>query len=79
MIAAVLDIGLGPVHINVYDSHVRRRDLERELRDLGFEFLRHGGRHDIWSRGDDEIPLPRHTEINENLARAIIKRARRGR
>lgn len=35
---------------------------------------RHGGRHDIFQRGADVEALPRHTEIDERLARAIIKK-----
>ena len=54
---------------------MKRRELEGRLRALGWAFRRHGGRHDVWGRGDEEIAIPRHTEINEHLARAILKRA----
>jgi len=54
---------------------VKRRELESKLSDLGWRFLRHGGSHDIWARGEETIPVPRHAEINENLARSILKRA----
>ena len=63
-------------HKNVYGWDVKRRDLESKLRELGWEFLRHGGSHDVWSRGEETMPVPRHNEINENLARSILKRAR---
>ncbi len=54
---------------------MKRQDLERSLRRHGWSLLRHGGRHDIWSDGEREEAIPRHTEINEKLAKAILKRA----
>src|SRR4030095_15280888 len=33
---------------------VKRRDLERALRQLGWQFLRHGGKHDVWTDGKRE-------------------------
>jgi mRNA interferase HicA len=56
---------------------VRRRDLEKELRSLGWRFLRHGGRHDVWTDGEQQEAIPRHSEINEKLARAILRRAQK--
>ena len=57
---------------------MRRRDLERQLRDLGWILARHGARHDIWANGDRELVVPRHVEINEYTARAILREARGG-
>jgi mRNA interferase HicA len=54
---------------------VKRRELEHQLSEAGWFFLRHGGSHDIWSNGTTEEPIPRHSEINENLARKILKKA----
>jgi mRNA interferase HicA len=54
---------------------VKRRDLETRLRALGWSFLRHGGSHDIWARGTRTLAVPRHSEIIENTARAIIREA----
>jgi mRNA interferase HicA len=53
---------------------MKRRDLEKLLRQYGWKFLRHGGRHDIWTDEEKEEPIPRHREINEKLARAILRR-----
>ena len=53
---------------------MKRRDLIRKLEKAGFEFYRHGGNHDIYKRGEDKEKIPRHREINEALARDIIKR-----
>ena len=55
---------------------MKRRDLERALRQLGWTCLRHGGKHDVWTDGKREEPIPRHTEIHEKLAQAILRRAK---
>jgi mRNA interferase HicA len=55
---------------------MKRRELEEALRKLGWRLLRHGGRHDVWTDGEREEAIPRHIEIHERLARAILKRAR---
>jgi mRNA interferase HicA len=54
---------------------VKRRDLQDRLQKLGWRLVRRGGRHDIWALGDREVAVPRHDEINEYTARAIIKSA----
>ena len=56
---------------------MKKRELESELRKVGWSFLRHGKRHDIWTDGEREEAIPRHTDINEKLARLILRRARR--
>ena len=53
---------------------MKHKDLEKRLKKAGFVLVRHGGRHDVFQRGKDEEQLPRHTEINELLAKAIIKK-----
>ncbi len=58
----------------MYTRAVKRRDLERKMTELGWRFLRRGGRHDVWTDGEYEEPIPRHREINEQLARAILRR-----
>jgi mRNA interferase HicA len=67
-------------HKYVYTNRMKRRDLERALPQLGWRFLRHGRKHDVWTdaAGDRREQVPRHTEVEENLARAILRRARRG-
>lgn len=68
---------LAGIHAYVYTRSMKRRDLEKKLRDLGWRFHRHGGKHDVWTNADDTRSeyVPRHTEINERLARAILKNA----
>ena len=55
---------------------MKRRDLETQLREMGWRLERHGARHDIWTDGDREEAVPRHREVNERLAKAILKRVR---
>ena len=65
------------VHLYVYDCIMKRKDLEKTLKRMGWWFLRHGGRHDVWTDGDRQEPIPRHTEINEKLARSILRKAKK--
>lgn len=41
----------------------------------GYWVLRSGGGHDIYTNGKKIIAIPRHREINEMLAKKIIKEA----
>ena len=65
------------VHRYVYSKNMKRRELEKHLQQLGWKLLRHGAKHDIWTKGDHEEVIPRHSEINEMLARMILKNARK--
>ena len=51
---------------------MKKRDLEKRLRGLGWYFLRSGGKHDIWTNGTETEQLPRHREVNEFTARGIL-------
>ncbi len=46
---------------------------------MGWWKLRESGNHEIWTNGTIEEQVPRHREINENLARKILKTAKTGR
>jgi len=52
---------------------LKRRELEKELRKAGWRLRRHGAKHDIWTNGDLTEGVPRHGEINDQLARKILK------
>jgi mRNA interferase HicA len=49
-------------------------DFLKKLEAAGFEFSRHGGNHDVYVRGSDIEQIPRHKEINEMLAKAILRK-----
>lgn len=53
---------------------MKKRDLVKKLEMAGFQFDHHGARHDVYRRGDDEEVVPRHSEIKEPLAKAILKK-----
>ena len=53
---------------------MKRTDLIKKLEDDGFVFERHGGSHDIYVKGTIRETIPRHREVNERLAKAILKR-----
>ena len=53
---------------------MKRRELIKKLQKAGFALERNGANHDIYSRGKDKEVIPRHSEINEKLARAILRK-----
>lgn len=53
---------------------MKRRDLIKKLEAAGFVFKKHGGNHDTYKRGTDTEQIPRHNEINEILAKRILKK-----
>jgi mRNA interferase HicA len=58
---------------------MKRRELEKRLQSFGWKMIRRGGRHDIWAKSEYEIAVPRHSEINEYTAKAILRSAEGGR
>lgn len=52
----------------------KRTDLIKKLENNGWYLKRNGGGHDIYTNGVEIETIPRHKEIKENLAKAIIKR-----
>ena len=53
---------------------MKRKDFIDKLEAGGFVLERHGGNHDIYIRGNEREEVPRHREINERLAKAVLKR-----
>jgi predicted RNA binding protein YcfA (HicA-like mRNA interferase family) len=54
---------------------MKRKDLIKKLTVLGCVLERHGSNHDLYinpATGKKQ-PVPRHNEIDETLARHIIK------
>ena len=55
---------------------MKRRDLIKKLESAGYKKERDDGNHTIYEKkGRPSAQVPRHTEINEITARAILKRA----
>lgn len=54
---------------------MKRTDLVRRLAELGCILIRHGGKHDWYRNPETGVSqaVPRHREINERLARQIIR------
>jgi len=55
---------------------MKRIDLIRKVEALGCLLVRHGGKHD-WYRNPRtgmSQPVPRHKEVNETLARHILRK-----
>lgn len=61
---------------------MKKRDLLKKLNTLAslenveFAEKREGGSHTIYTMNGTAIPIPRHGEINEILARSILKDAK---
>ena len=53
---------------------MKRRDLIKKLENVVFVLERHGGDHDIYVRGSEKETVPRHKEIDERLAKAILRK-----
>ena len=57
---------------------MKRNALLKILHGMGCEFVNHGKKHDRFTQpvtGKTEM-VPRHNDIDENLAKAIIKKLR---
>lgn len=54
---------------------MKRLDLIRQIETMGCVLVRHGGNHDWYRNPATNIAaaVPRHREVNERLARKIIK------
>lgn len=53
---------------------MKRRDLIRLLEQNGWTLARTNGGHDIYAKGTEREPVPRHREVAESLAKSIIRR-----
>lgn len=53
---------------------MKRQILLKLFTKSGWRILREGANHTILTNGDVVEPLPRHNEINEGLAKSLIKK-----
>ena len=60
---------------------MKKRDLVKHLQLIAraagtnLVFVREGANHEVWTIAGERLVIPRHREINEHAARAIIRRA----
>jgi predicted RNA binding protein YcfA (HicA-like mRNA interferase family) len=54
---------------------MKRKELIRKITSAGCMLVRHGARHDLYRnpRTGKKQPVPRHDEIDESLAKHMIK------
>jgi predicted RNA binding protein YcfA (HicA-like mRNA interferase family) len=54
---------------------MKRKDLLKKILFVGCVLVRHGGRHDLYinPKTGKKQPVPRHGEIDEILAKHILK------
>jgi mRNA interferase HicA len=54
---------------------MKRKDLIKTVEGFGCVLIRRGGKHDIYHNPNtgNTQPVPRHAEINEFLARRVIR------
>jgi len=53
---------------------MKTKDFIKLLERNGWVFKRHGGNHDVYVKGNEREAIPRHRELDEELAKALIKR-----
>ena len=55
---------------------MKRRKLIKTLEEKGCVLIRHGSNHDWYQNPETGMfqPIPRHPDINELLAKQVIKR-----
>jgi mRNA interferase HicA len=58
---------------------MKRKDLIKAIEKMGCTFIRHGGKHDWYQNKITKRcqPIPRHREINEILAKNIVKKLKK--
>ena len=54
---------------------MKRKELIKRITAVGCVLVRHGNRHDLYRnpKTNKKQPVPRHIEIDEDLAKHIIK------
>ncbi len=53
---------------------MKTKDFIALLERNGWQFKRHGSNHDIYIKDGERESVPRHRELDEDLAKAIISR-----
>ena len=53
---------------------MKRKDLIRLFEQNGWKIAREVGNHTVYTNGKEVEAIPRHNEVNERLAKALIKK-----
>lgn len=53
---------------------MKRRELIKKFEESGWHLLRNGGRHDIYTDGKNLEAIPRHPDVNEQLAKKLLRK-----
>ena len=53
---------------------MKRRELIRLFEQNGWTLKREGGNHSVYVKGKLRESIPRHREVDEDLAKGIIKK-----
>ena len=53
---------------------MKRKDLIKLFEQNGWKIAREGGNHTVYTNGKEVEAIPRHNEVNERLAKALIKK-----
>jgi len=60
----------------VYNIIVKKKELIKRMKTYGWWKYGEGSNHEIWTNGEQKLPIPRHSEVNELTAKAILKTAK---
>lgn len=52
---------------------MKKKELIKKLQGYGWWKYGEGANHEKWTNGEQKLPIPRHTEINEYTAKSIMK------
>ncbi len=55
---------------------MKKKQLEKQLKKFGWWRYDEGSNHEKWTNGELKTTVPRHREINEITAKAIVKLAK---
>ncbi len=54
---------------------MKKKAVIKKLIKAGWYLKRQGANHEIWTDGKKSTPVPRHTELDEDTAKGILKDA----
>jgi len=54
---------------------MKKKAVIKKLKTAGWYLKRQGANHEIWTDGKKSTSVPRHTELDEDTAKGILKDA----